>query len=132
MDLNEEFIMKKVQEELNELEILQFLDIIPLKSNHVISLTDSFNRWAILPKMVTVSSHVRSARKVFQSKISQVCLGLIKGLAYLHEHSIAHRDLKLENLVVNENFCLKIIDFNIAMRVEDEDEEVDDQCGTQD
>jgi serine/threonine protein kinase len=130
MDPNEEFIAKKVREESNELEILQFLDTIPLKSDHVIALTDSFDGWAILPKMVTVSGHVHSVRKVFQSKISQICLGLIKGLAYLHEHGIAHRDIKLDNLVADENFCLKIIDFDVAMRVEDEDEEVDDQCGT--
>jgi serine/threonine protein kinase len=129
---NQEYIAKKISRKSNELEIFKLLDSIPLKSDHVISLVDSFNGWAILPKMASVQDYVdyRIVPKVFASKISQVCLGLIKGVAYLHEHRIAHRDIKPENLVVDRNFNLKIIDFDIAMRVEGEDEEVDEQCGT--
>jgi serine/threonine protein kinase len=80
--------------------------------------------------MVTVKGYVEFSPDLSGSKISQICLGLIKGVAYLHEHLIAHRDIKPDNLLLDNNFCLKIIDFDIAMRVEDEDEEVDDQCGT--
>jgi serine/threonine protein kinase len=57
-------------------------------------------------------------------------LDLIKGLAYLHKLCIAHRDIKPDNLLLGRNFCLKIIDFDIAIQVKDEDEEVDDRCGT--
>ena len=32
--------------------------------------------------------------------------------------------------MVDQELCLKIIDFNIAMQLKDEDEEVDDECGT--
>ena len=49
---------------------------------------------------------------------------------YLHEHHIAYKDIKPDNLLLNENFCLKIIDFDIAMQVKDKDKEVDGQCGT--
>ena len=127
---NKEFIAKNVREDSNELEILKLLDTFPLKSDHVISLIDSFHGWAILPKMLSVKNYVEFAPNLSESKVSQVCLGLIKGVAYLHEHHIAHRDIKPDNLVLSEKFCLKIIDFDIAMRVRDEDEEVDDQCGT--
>ncbi len=130
MDSNRELIAKKVRKDSNELEILSLLDTIPLKSDHVISLIDSFHGWAILPKMATVKGYVEFGPILSESKVSKLCLGLIKGLGYLHEHRIAHRDIKPDNLLVNENFCLKIIDFDIAMQVEDEDEEVDDQCGT--
>ena len=127
MDSNKEFIAKKVREEKNELEMLRLFDSFPLKCDHIISLIDSFQGWAILPKMLSVEEHVGSSPNLSGSEVS---LGLIKGLAYLHEHCIAHRDIKPDNLVLDNNFCLKIIDFDIAMRVEDEDEEVDDQCGT--
>jgi len=80
--------------------------------------------------MLTVEGYLEFAPNRFGRKVSQVCWGLIKGLAYLHEHHIAHRDIKPDNLLLNEDFCLKIIDFDIAMRVKDEDEEVDDQYGT--
>ena len=54
----------------------------------------------------------------------------IKGVAYLHKFCIAHRDIKPENLVVDREFCLKTIDFDVSMRVEDEDEVVEGRCGT--
>jgi serine/threonine protein kinase len=131
MDSSKKFIAKKVQEDSNELELLRFLDTIPRKSDHVISLVDSFHGWAILPKLDAVKGYIDFGPRLSESKVSQLCVGLIKGLTYLHEHCIAHRDIKPDNLLVNnENFRLIITDFDIAMRVEDEDEEVDDQCGT--
>ncbi|CAG8765559.1 33762_t:CDS:2, partial [Racocetra persica] len=36
---------------------------------------------------------------------------LINGVNYLHESGVAHRDLKLENLVLTSTGCLKITDF---------------------
>jgi len=39
---------------------------------------------------------------------------LIEGLEYLHSQGVAHLDLKLENLLVGENFQLKIADFDNA------------------
>ena len=131
LDPNEEFIAKKVRKRSNELKILRLLDTIKPKSCHIISLVDSFDEWAILPKMITVESHVRTVSMKLGREVVRVCSGLIEGLGYLHQHGIAHRDIKLDNLVVDEEFCLKIIDFDVAMRVKDEDEEVDGQCGTE-
>ncbi len=34
------------------------------------------------------------------------------------------------NLPLDGNFCLKIIDFDIAMQVKDKNDEVNDECGT--
>lgn len=39
---------------------------------------------------------------------------LIEGLEYLHAQGVAHLDIKLENLLVGENFQLKIADFDNA------------------
>lgn len=39
---------------------------------------------------------------------------LVSGVEYLHSHGIAHLDLKLENLMLGENFELKIIDFDLS------------------
>ena len=39
---------------------------------------------------------------------------LLRGVAYLHSHGIAHRDIKLENLLMNSEGHLKITDFGVS------------------
>jgi serine/threonine protein kinase len=59
----------------------------------------------------------------------QLGWGLIKGLAYLHEHKVAHRDIKPHNLVRGGDFRLQIIDFDVAIKVQDENTEIDGYRG---
>jgi serine/threonine protein kinase len=134
-DPSKKFIAKKVREESNELEILKLLHNFQPRSEHIISLLDSFQvqsrTWAILPKMDTVKDYILIAPDELLEHIGQICWGLIKGLAYFHEHRIAHRDIKPDNLLIRkEDFCLKVIDFDIAIKIKDEDEEVDGEYGT--
>lgn len=44
---------------------------------------------------------------------------LINGLEYIHSQGIAHLDLKLENIMLGEDFQLKIIDFDQAQKASD-------------
>ena len=39
---------------------------------------------------------------------------LLRGVAYLHSHGIAHRDIKLENLLMTSDGHLKITDFGVS------------------
>ncbi|CEJ91403.1 Putative Serine/threonine-protein kinase HAL4/SAT4 [[Torrubiella] hemipterigena] len=39
---------------------------------------------------------------------------LVQGVAYLHENGIAHRDIKLENLLMTKDSKLKITDFGVS------------------
>jgi hypothetical protein len=79
LDSDKKFIAKKVREESNELEILKLLNATPgqPKSDHVIPLIESFGGWAILPKLFSVDHYVVVAAKKLESKVVQVCLGLI-------------------------------------------------------
>jgi serine/threonine protein kinase len=44
---------------------------------------------------------------------------LINGLSFLHDNGAAHLDIKLENLLIGENFTMKIADFDLSYFDED-------------
>ena len=110
---------EEVREDATELKIFKILNTFQLISEHIISLRESFQTQstsrAILPKMISL------ANGQLYGKVAQVCWGIIKGFAYLHKHCIAHGDIKPENLVVDTDYCLKIIDFDAATKINDED-----------
>ncbi|KAH3909508.1 hypothetical protein HBH56_157450 [Parastagonospora nodorum] len=52
--------------------------------------------------------------KMSREEVSCCTLQILNGVTYLHNMGLAHRDLKLDNVVVNEHGIMKIIDFGSA------------------
>ncbi|ESP01233.1 hypothetical protein LOTGIDRAFT_112005, partial [Lottia gigantea] len=55
---------------------------------------------------------------------------LVEGVKYTHSKYIIHRDLKLGNMLLNEQMELKIADFGLATRLDFEGEKKMTVCGT--
>ena len=49
-------------------------------------------------------------------------------LIYLHERNIAHRDLKLANLLIDDKYDIKLADFGFSKNYEEE--MLVSRCGT--
>ena len=53
--------------------------------------------------------------KMTRDEITCATLQIVSGVCYLHQMGLAHRDLKLDNVVINEHGIMKLIDFGSAV-----------------
>jgi len=52
---------------------------------------------------------------------AKICILVCRGLTYVHEQGILHRDIKPDNIMIAEDGSPKIMDFGLAVDVMDED-----------
>lgn len=90
---------------LHHPNIIETLDII--------QEGDSFYEIMEFAKYELFSSVMSGA--MVRDEIACCFRGIVDGVAYLHEMGVAHRDLKLDNCVMNERGIVKIIDFGCSM-----------------
>jgi len=52
-----------------------------------------------------------------EEEVRKLFKQLVQAVAFLHKHKVAHRDIKIENILVDEDGTLCLCDFGFAMRV---------------
>eukprot|EP01120_Amphizonella_sp_Union-15-10_P001013 TRINITY_DN11078_c0_g1_i1.p1 TRINITY_DN11078_c0_g1~~TRINITY_DN11078_c0_g1_i1.p1 ORF type:complete len:458 (-),score=86.53 TRINITY_DN11078_c0_g1_i1:145-1446(-) len=66
-----------------------------------------------------IEKQYRSGSRIPMVQIRQLFSHLINGLDYLHHQDIIHKDIKPDNLLLNEDGVLKICDFGVAERIDE-------------
>ncbi|KAJ8520606.1 hypothetical protein ONZ45_g2586 [Pleurotus djamor] len=131
------YVAKKISKDSNEIEILHFLNSLSPSCENIITLSTSFSGrsgtlWGVFPKLpYSLAQCLHYSPGYLSPHTSSVSQELIGAVAFLHDHMVAHCDLKPANLLLTGSFHLKVIDFDLALRVKDEDEEINDACGTE-
>ncbi|KAK2179855.1 hypothetical protein NP493_469g02030 [Ridgeia piscesae] len=75
--------------------------------------------------------HVLKNRKTLtEPEVRYYLRQLVEGCRYIHDQRIIHRDLKLGNMLLNDDMRVKIADFGLATRVEFDGERKMTVCGT--
>ena len=57
----------------------------------------------------------KSKKRISEQETKKIFRKIISGIQYLHGKRIAHRDIKLDNIMVNESYDVKIIDFGFSL-----------------
>ena len=74
-------------------------------------------------------NYVRKRRKLTEKNAKYLFKQIMQGIAYMHTIGIVHRDIKLDNILLDGQGNVKIGDFGVSRRVE-QDELLFEQCGT--
>ena len=75
-------------------------------------------------------SFLKKRRKVSEKTAKFLYRQIILGIKYMHNQNIVHRDIKLENILIDLNNNIKICDFGIGRILSSPDQPLFDQCGT--
>lgn len=67
----------------------------------------------------TLFDRIAKSGRISESDSKRIFRQLVAGLAHCHSKGIAHRDLKLENLLLDDHSNIKIADFGLCARMKD-------------
>ena len=73
---------------------------------------------------------VKKRRKLSEKMAKFLFRQIILGIQHIHSKNVVHRDIKLENILIDFNNNVKICDFGIGKVLDSEDELLYDKCGT--
>ncbi|XP_061397586.1 serine/threonine-protein kinase polo-like [Musca vetustissima] len=95
---------------------------------------DSFNIYIVLDlcKERSMWELLKHRKTITDYECRYYIYQIIQGVKYLHDNRIIHRDLKLNNIFLNDMLQVKIGDFGLATRIEYEGERKSTLCGTPD
>ena len=76
-----------------------------------------------------LQNFVKKRRKLCEKTAKILYRQLIQGIKYIHSKGIVHRDIKLENILLDLNNIVKICDFGVG-KLTQKGQKLMDQCGT--
>lgn len=115
--LHETTILKN----LNHDGIVKFYETFDSK-NHILIIMEYISCGDLL-------SFVRKRTKLSEKIAKFIFKQIIEALNYIHSKGFIHRDIKLDNILIDLNNKIKICDFGVSKQIK-KGEIIYDQCGT--
>ena len=97
--------------------------LLRLKHDCVVKLYETFEtkRHMLLAMELCAGgdllNYVRKRKKLDEISAKVIFRQIIKGLGYIHRKRILHRDIKLDNILLDGNGNVKIADFGVSKLV---------------
>ena len=132
--LQKDILIEKGQIEntLFEKQLLQSIDY-PLLCGLVFCFQNEERIFFIMPFLAggELFQHLRKFKTFDEEKVRFYGAQIALGLEYLHSKGIVYRDLKPENILMDDKGYLRLVDFGMSKKLDDEEKAMS-FCGTPD
>jgi serine/threonine protein kinase len=118
-------LFKEIQilQSLHHPLIAEFLDFFQTKSHLFIVMEYVTNG--------NLRQYIQKNGLFEENQTRRIFMQILSVLQYLHEKkNIVHRDIKLENILLDENYNIRFIDFGLSKYIENEKSSLHTQCGS--
>lgn len=113
----------KLMEKMKHVNIIQLYEIIDTEK-YVILVMEYIGGGSLHGYLKS-----KSNRRLEEYDAKRIFREILEGLKYCHSRCITHRDIKLENLLLDDNGVMKMIDFGFSTCVPN-DKKIKIFCGT--
>lgn len=113
----------RVLKSIDHPNIVKLLDIVVSKDfvHIVLDYCDGLNLYEYM--------YNRGGKRLSESLARRIFIQLLNAVDYLHRNNISHRDLKLDNIMIDRTGKVTIIDFGFAIQA-DCNTKINSFCGT--
>ena len=78
-----------------------------------------------------IRDYITSKGELSENEAKRLFVQLFSVIEYLHkEKKIVHRDVKAENVLIDDNYNIRLVDFGLSRNFENEEETFTSQCGS--
>lgn len=130
--LNKEFLT----DETSRLKVMKEVKILKkMRHQNIVQLYDTFETEKHIIFVMELCSggdllnYVRKRRKLSEDYAKVIYKQILEALHYCHKLNILHRDIKLDNIILNSEGIIKVGDFGVS-KIVDPKQTMYDQCGT--
>lgn len=112
----EEAQMKKIQNEVSMLSLMRHRNVIKFferleAPNHHLIFMEVCQGGDLL-------SYIRRRKNIEENVVKYFFKQVITGIGYIHKQKVVHRDIKLENILIDNEGVIKICDFGLSCPIE--------------
>mmetsp|Transcript_11972 Transcript_11972/g.13610 ORF Transcript_11972/g.13610 Transcript_11972/m.13610 type:complete len:248 (-) Transcript_11972:598-1341(-) len=106
---------KQINEISSEVQILNSLDHPNIVKYYEI-YEDREALYIVMEQCVgyTIYDKIAAGQRMTETEICKIAQQLLRAINHCHAHKITHRDIKLENIIVNDYGECKLIDFGLS------------------
>ena len=120
------YVYKEIQvlKELNHKNLIQLFDYFEEQKSLYLIMEEA-KGISLLSFLKSVPNH-----RVDELRAKRIFNQIISALAYIHKNNICHRDIKLDNIIIDDCLNIKLIDFGFGIHFKSLDTKLKLFCGT--